>query len=67
MPYSPEQYLAQLSNNTIGFDPNSSEKQDQVNADFLQWYPLAIINDEIREAKWDVPIEITPEYLGNEV
>ena len=67
LPYSPEQYLAQLSNNTIGFDPNSSEKQDQVNADFLQWHSLAIINDEIREAKWDVPIEITPEYLGNEV
>lgn len=67
LPYSPEQYLAQLSNGTIGFDPNSSEKQDQVNADFLQWYSLAIINDEIREAKWDVPIEITPEYLGNEV
>lgn len=67
LPYSPEQYLAQLSNDTIGFDPNSSEKQDQVNADFLQWHSLAIINDEIREAKWDVPIEITPEYLGNEV
>ena len=67
LPYSPEQYLAELSNNTIGFDPNSSEKQDQVNADFLQWYSLAIINDEIREAKWDVPIEITLEYLGNEV
>lgn len=67
LPYSPEQYLADLSNDTIGFDPNSSEKQDQVNADFLQWHSLAIINDEIREAKWDVPIEITPEYLGNEV
>lgn len=67
LPYSPEQYLAQLSNDTIGFDSNSSEKQDQVNADFLQWHSLAIINDEIREAKWDVPIEITPEYLGNEV
>ena len=67
LPYSPEQYLADLSNGTIGFDPNSSEKQDQVNADFLQWYSLAIINDEIREAKWDVPIEITSEYLGNEV
>ena len=67
LPYSPEQYLAQLSNDTIGFDPNSSEKQNQVNADFLQWHSLAIINDEIREAKWDIPIEITPEYLGNEV
>lgn len=67
LPYNPEQYLIDLSNDTIGFDSESSEKQDQVNADFLQWHSLAILNDEIRESKWTAPIEITPEYLMNEV
>lgn len=67
LPYNPEQYLIGLSNDTISFDTESSEKQDQVNADFLQWHSLAILNDEIRESKWTTPIEITPEYLMNEV
>lgn len=67
LPYNPEQYLIGLSNDTIGFDPESSEKQDQVNADFLQWHSLALLNDEIRESKWTTPIEITPEYLMSEV
>lgn len=66
--YNPEQYLKSLSDpdTPISFDPKE-DKQSEANNDFLQWYSLAILNDEIREAKWDVPIEITPEYLGNEV
>ena len=67
LPYDPEQYLKILSNDMLGFDPNSSEKQDQINADVLQWYSLAILNDEIREQKWDTPAEITEEYLVSEV
>ena len=67
LPYNPEQYLSELSEDTLGFDPNSSEKQDQANADFLQWYSLAIINDKIRESKWDMPIEITQDYINNQV
>lgn len=67
LPYNPEQYLSELSEDTLGFDPNSPEKQDQANADFLQWYSLAIVNDEIRESKWDAPIEITQDYIDNQV
>ena len=67
LPYSPEDYLKQLSEDTLGFDPNSSEKQDQANAAFLQWYSLAILDDGIREQHWTTPIEITPQYLENEV
>ena len=65
--YNPEEYLKELSNDMLGFDPNSSEKQDQINADMLQWYSLAILNDDIRAQKWDTPVEITEEYLTNEV
>lgn len=67
LPYNPEDYLKQLSGDTLGFDPNSSEKQDQANAAFLQWYSLAILDDGIREQQWTTPIEITPQYLENEV
>lgn len=66
-PYDPEGYLKSLSNDTLGFDPNSSDKQDQANADFMQWYGLAVLNEELREAKWSTPLEITPEYLGGKV
>lgn len=66
--YDPEQYLKDLSdpNTPISFDPEE-DKQSKANNDFLQWYSLAILNDEIRESKWTTPIEITPEYLTNEV
>lgn len=66
--YDPEQYLKSLSDpdTPISFDPEE-DKQSEANNDFLQWYSLAILNDEIRESKWDTPIEITPEYLVNEV
>lgn len=66
--YNPEQYLESLSDpdTPISFDPKE-DKQSEANNDFLQWYSLAILNNEIRESKWDVPIEITPEYLGNEI
>lgn len=66
-PYDPEGYLKRLSNDTLNFDLNSSDKQEQANAAFLQWYSEAIINDEVREAEWDTPIEITPDYLRNKV
>ena len=67
LPYNPEDYLKQLSEDTLGFDPNSSEKQDQANAAFLQWYSLAILDSGIREQQWTTPIEITPQYLENEI
>lgn len=67
LPYNPEDYLKQLSEDTLGFDPNSSEKQDQANAAFLQWYSLAILDDGIREQQWTTPIEITPQYLEGEI
>lgn len=67
LPYNPEEYIKQLSQDTLGFDPNSSEKQDQANAAFMQWYPLALVSDDIREQQWDTPIEITPDFLRSEV
>lgn len=66
--YKPEQYLQSLSdeNNPISFDPGE-DKQSEANNDFMNWYAMALISDEVRESKWDTPIEITPQYLQNQV
>lgn len=61
--FNPEEIMSNLSNDSLGFDPNSSEIQDKVNADFLQWYSASQLDDAIREFKWTTPIEITPAYL----
>lgn len=61
-------YLQSLSNPEmpIEFDETSNDKQTIANVDFLKWYPIALINDEIREQKWTTPIEVTQKFLDNE-
>lgn len=65
--FNPQALMEKLSNNTLEFDINSSEKQNAVNVDFLQWYSMSQLDDAIRDSKWTTPIEITDNYLDNEI
>ena len=66
-PFDPEQYLLQLSEGEFIVNPDSTDKQEQANADLIQWYSLAIMDNKIRQSKWDTPIEVTENYIRHQI